>query len=88
MYRMEKKMATHSSILDWRIPWTEEPGGLLSMGHKELDTTEQPTLIYTKLHIFQSSLGKDQVFIYSVTVYVYGGLKCGKDQSRERKVQE
>ena len=29
---MEKEMATHSSILAWRIPWTEEPGGLLSMG--------------------------------------------------------
>ena len=29
---MEKEMATHSSILVWRIPWTEEPGGLQSMG--------------------------------------------------------
>ena len=29
---MEKRMATHSSILAWRIPWTEEPGGLQSMG--------------------------------------------------------
>ena len=29
---MEKEMATHSSILAWRIPWTEEPGGLLSLG--------------------------------------------------------
>ena len=29
---MEKKMATHSSILAWEIPWTEEPGGLQSMG--------------------------------------------------------
>ena len=29
---MEKELATHSSILAWRIPWTEEPGGLLSMG--------------------------------------------------------
>ena len=28
----EKEVATHSSILAWRIPWTEEPGGLLSMG--------------------------------------------------------
>ena len=28
---LEKEMATHSSILDWRIPWTEEPGGLQSM---------------------------------------------------------
>ena len=29
---LEKGMATHSSILAWRIPWTEKPGGLLSMG--------------------------------------------------------
>ena len=29
---LEKGMATHSSILVWRIPWTEEPGGLQSMG--------------------------------------------------------
>ena len=36
----EKGMATHSSILAWRIPWTEEPGGLLSPGSKELDTSE------------------------------------------------
>ena len=33
-------MATHSSILAWEIPWTEEPGGLPSRGFKELDTTE------------------------------------------------
>ena len=35
-----KGMVTHSSILAWKIPWTEEPGGLQSMGSKELDTTE------------------------------------------------
>ena len=29
---LEKEMATHSSILAWKIPWIEEPGGLLSMG--------------------------------------------------------
>ena len=29
---LEKEIATHSSILAWRIPWTEEPGGLDSMG--------------------------------------------------------
>ena len=29
---LEKGMATHSSVLAWRIPWTEEPGGLQSMG--------------------------------------------------------
>ena len=38
---VEKAMATHSSILAWRIPWMEELGGLQSTGHKELDTTER-----------------------------------------------
>ena len=38
---LKKGMATHSSILAWRIPWTEEPGGLQSTGRKELDTTER-----------------------------------------------
>ena len=37
---LEKEMATHSSILAWRIPWTEEPGGLQSIGLQESDTTE------------------------------------------------
>ena len=31
-HALEKEMATHSSVLAWRIPWTEEPGGLPSMG--------------------------------------------------------
>ena len=38
---LEKEMATHSSILAWRIPWKEEPGGLQSSGRKESDTTER-----------------------------------------------
>ena len=37
---LEKEMATHSSMRAWRIPWTEELGGLQSMGRKESDTTE------------------------------------------------
>ena len=36
----EKGIATHSSILAWRIPWTEEPGGLQSLGCKESERTE------------------------------------------------
>ena len=38
---LEKEMATHSSIFTWRTPWTEEPGGLQSMGSQESDTTKQ-----------------------------------------------
>ena len=37
---LEKGMATHSSMRAWRIPRTEEPGGLQSMGSQESDTTE------------------------------------------------
>ena len=36
-HALEKEMATHSSILAWEIPWTEEPGGLQSWGYKESD---------------------------------------------------
>ena len=37
---LEKEMATHSSILAWKIPWTEEPGGLESLGLQS-DSTKQ-----------------------------------------------
>ena len=40
MHALEKEMATHSSVLAWRIPGTEEPGGLPSMGGTEWNTTE------------------------------------------------
>ena len=33
---LEKEMATHSSILAWRIPWTEEPGGLQATGSERI----------------------------------------------------
>ena len=36
MVFLEKEMATHSSILAWKIPWIEEPGGLQSMGSKRV----------------------------------------------------
>ena len=35
---LEQEMATHSSILAWKIPWTEEPGGLQSMGSQKSQT--------------------------------------------------
>ena len=39
-YALKKEMETHSSVLAWRVPGMGEPGGLPSMGHTELDTTE------------------------------------------------
>ena len=43
---LQKGMATHSSILAWRIPWTEEAG---RWGHKESDMTERLTLLICKM---------------------------------------
>ena len=52
---LEKEMATHSSILAWRIPWTEELGGLQSMGRKESDTTER--LYFTSVSALKLLMG-------------------------------
>ena len=45
---LEEGMVTHSSLLAWRIPWTEAPGGLLSISHKESDRTEAPEHTHTQ----------------------------------------
>ena len=48
---LEKGIATYSSSLAWRIPWTEEPGGNSLWGRKELDMTEQ--LTHKRTHTMQ-----------------------------------
>ena len=55
---LEEGMATHSSILAWRIPWTEEPGGLQSMGSQRVgDThTDTHTTLIQLIHIIFSSV--------------------------------
>ena len=45
---LEEEMATHSSILAWKIPWTEDPGSPRSC--KESDTTEQQSTAYIREH--------------------------------------
>ena len=57
-------MANHTTLLAWRIPWTEEPRRLYSSwDHKELDTTERLTL---SLHFFQHSLYSLLSEVYSI----------------------
>ena len=65
---LEKGMASHSSILAWRIPWTEEPGGLQSTGSQELDTTEQLTLSPFTLHINRSFVMSSKINTVKVSV--------------------
>ena len=50
---LEKETATHSSILAWRIPWTEEPGGPQSLGWQRVrsDTAEVTQHIYIYIHV-------------------------------------
>ena len=56
---LKKEMAIHSSILAWEIPWTEEPGGLESMGRKELDITEY-THTHTHTHTVSGAQRSEQ----------------------------
>ena len=54
---LEKEKATHSSILAWRVLWTEEPGGLQSVGFAETDTTEAPEESTASLEALSLSFG-------------------------------
>ena len=54
-HALEEEMATHSSVLAWRIPWTEEPGGLLSMashrvGHNQSNLAAAAAVLYNSTY--------------------------------------
>ena len=62
---LEEEMTTHSSILAWRIPWTEEPVGYSPKSYKEPDTTERLTISTNKdreLNWDLSCQSKDRVY--------------------------
>ena len=52
-HALEKEMATHSSVLAWRIPWTGEPGGLQSMGLLRVGHNWATSLHFTSWHIIK-----------------------------------
>ena len=70
-------MATHSSILTWRIPWTEEPGGLYSSwGRKESDVTEVTEHTHTHTHTHTHpmlNLTEERSFLYIFTHLAFPG---------------
>ena len=75
---LEKGMATHSGILAWRIPWTEEPGGYSPRVRKESDTTERLTLLlfhygwFTKLCRFRLQQGDSATHAHTdMCVYIF-----------------
>ena len=59
---LEKGMSTHSSILAWRIPWTEESGGLPSM-ESQLDTTERLTFSLSNIIVWRRKWQPTPVFL-------------------------
>ena len=59
---LEKEMAIHSSMLAWRVPWTEEPGGLQSLGLQESDT------LVTKL-LLQHTISTQRCRVFSSTAH-------------------
>ena len=67
---LEKEMVTHSSILARKIPWTEESGGLQSMGPKELDTTEHLTK-YIYIYIYTHTHTHTHIHLLHVYIYIY-----------------
>ena len=71
---LEKKMATHSSMLSWKIPRAEEPGGLQSMGvAKESDTTEHTNNPCLQVYVFLNIIHNGTVVYY---VYFSLGIFC------------
>ena len=64
-------MATHSSVLAWRIPWTEEPDGLWPIGSQRLDTTEvtlactQNSVEYIQVNYKNQDMTLCKAYVYS-----------------------
>ena len=70
---MEQEITTHSSILAWRIPWTEETHGLQSMGSQELNITE-PLSMHTKFLELWLTIKRD--YIHKVRRIIFVTYKC------------
>ena len=66
---LDKEMAIHSSILAWKIPWTEEPGGLQSMRSQKWDITE-PLYFINTLYVEKILKENQQKFITQIQKYL------------------
>ena len=79
MVYLEKEMATHSSILAWRIPWKEEPGGLQSTGSQRVGHDWATSLILNGLlyifiyYLYDISNINNKIRLYGAVFSVYVG---------------
>ena len=74
---LEKEMASHSSILAWRIPWTEELGGLQFAGRKESDPTE-----WLHFHFHKEIYCEDLVYVIMETEKSHSLLSLAGDPEK------
>ena len=74
---LEREMATHSSILAWRIPRTEERGRLQSMDGKESDTTKRLHFHFLSVHVYMCVLTHVWLFVTPWTVAPWAPLSKG-----------
>ena len=69
---LEEEVATHTSFLAWRIPWTEEPGTLQSIGSQELDTDYLiPPNMFTFYVLFRTELVRFNSYLFLFTFKYY-----------------
>ena len=76
---LEEEMAPHSSVLAWRIPGTEEPGGLRSMGSHTAKVTEHAK--YNKIYSWDKIYTLERLFIlvvYVLSTKVFDNLEAGR----------
>ena len=74
---LEKRMATHSSILVWRIPWTNEPGGLQSWVHGVTEWDMTAGLTLSHFHFHMMTIIKFEIFeIYQTVTQTHEVRKC------------
>ena len=76
---LEKEMATHSSILAWRISWTEEPGRLWSMGLQRVghSSATKQQFVTVGGTLFNFDLFLTCFIIFPIILYFYSHLDCG-----------
>ena len=83
LFSLEKEMAAHSSILAWRTPWTEEPGGLQSMGLQRVRHDCANTHTHTHTNLFTTCLN-----MFALHCYFWQGCYEMKNRSQYTRVEK
>ena len=84
---LEMEMATHSSVLAWRIPWTEEPEGLQSMGSQESDTTKHLMDCDRFILKFKLKVPEDPFSVELFSVLTTPSIKCPLPTTRPNGIK-